>query len=172
MPEDNTYSALEKIDFGALLTAPLKACVDAQAQAATATADYIENVGFAYDDVDRAFKPVTVSFVYRTTEGEKKFTIPLITVVPVPYLQIHNVHLAFSTELSVTDNGHLEGKVSTDDKNKKEVKSDSQSSSDLKVNVNIKASSSDMPMGISQLLRVMQNQITLKALEPNAAKAQ
>jgi len=165
VPADNTYSPLEKIDFGALLTAPLKACVDAQAQAASATADYIENVGFEYDPEENVFKPVTVSFVYRTVEGEKKFTIPLITVVPVPYLQIHNVNLSFATELSVTDSGRLEGKVSTNDKNKRTETQTSNFSSDIKVNVNIKASTSDMPMGISQLLKAMQNNITLKKIE-------
>jgi len=161
---DNTYD-FEKMKFGELLTAPLNACVDAQAQAATATSEYIQKVGFQYDPATRVYRPVTFSFTYTTNEGVTRFTLPLISVVPIPYLQIHDVNLVFSTELSVEDGGQLKGKVSTD-KNNQTVTNETYSfKSDLKVNVNIKASSSDMPMGISQLLTVMQNQITVKELE-------
>lgn len=162
--KDNIYD-IENMEFGELLTAPLNACVDAQAQAASATAEYIQNVGFQYDAREKIYKPVTFSFTYTTENGKKRYTIPLISVVPVPYLQIHNVNLAFSTELSTVDRGELIGKISTGDKNNVEVKESSDFTSTLKVNVNIKASTADMPMGISQLLRVMQNEISVKTIE-------
>lgn len=166
---DNTYSALETMPFGELLTAPLNACVDAQAQAATATTEYIKKVGFIYDSHDKVYRPVTVSFTYNTELGAKRFTLPLITVVPVPYLQIHDVNLVFSAEVSAVDGGHLEGKVSTKNQTRRtttEMEMTEQQSSamdsSLRVNVNIKASTSDMPMGVSKLLQVMQNYISVK----------
>lgn len=173
MPDnnDNTYSALDTLNFGELITAPLNACVDAQAQAATATADYIQNVGFQYDEKEKTYKPVTFSFTYETNEGKKRITIPLLSVVPVPYLQIHDVNLVFSTDLAVEKGGMLVGKVSTDDKNKAEINETSSFKSDLKINVNIKASTSDMPMGISQLLKVMQDNISVKTLTPETSNA-
>jgi len=171
VPEDNTYSALDTLNFGELITAPLNACVDAQAQAATATADYIQNVGFQYDEREKSYKPVTFSFTYETNEGKKRFTIPLLSVVPVPYLQIHDVNLVFSTDLAVEKGGTLVGKVSTDDKNKTETLETSSFKSDLKINVNIKASTSDMPMGISQLLKVMQDSISVKSVTPGTSNA-
>ena len=166
MPEKDNIYDIENMEFGELLTAPLNACVDAQAQAATATAEYIQNIGFQYDEQEKVYKPVTFSFSYTTEEGRKRFTIPLISVVPVPYLQIRNVNLVFSTELTTEDGGELRGKISTDDKNKKEQEVSSSFKSSLKVNVNIKASSADMPMGISKLLQVMQHQITVKTIPP------
>lgn len=162
--KDNIYD-IENMEFGELLTAPLNACVDAQAQAASATAEYIQNVGFQYDAREKIYKPVTFSFTYTTENGKKRYTIPLISVVPVPYLQIHNVNLAFSTEISTTDGGELIGKISAGDKVKVETTETTDFSSALKVNVNIKASTADMPMGISHLLRAMQNEISVKTIE-------
>ena len=108
---------------------------------------------------------MTFSFTYTTENGKKRYTIPLISVVPVPYLQIHNVNLAFSTEISTTDGGELIGKISAGDKVKVETTETTDFSSALKVNVNIKASTADMPMGISHLLRAMQNEISVKTIE-------
>lgn len=160
------------MDFGSLITAPLNACVDAQAQAATATAEYIHKVGFQYDEKKKVYMPVTCTFSYTTDNEdiEKQITIPLISVVPIPYLQIHDINLDFSTELTVEDGYHLVGKVSTRKKGlvttKETTEETSSYKSDLKVDVNIKASTADMPMGVSQLLRVMQNLITMKTIEP------
>ena len=150
--------------FGELITAPLNACVNAQAQAATATAEYIKRVGFVYDAQEKVYKPVTVSFTYIAESRTKRFTLPLITVVPVPYLQIHDVNLVFATEVSVKDGGQMEAKVSTKNTESRGNES-SEFRSDLKVNVNIKASTSDMPMGISRLLQVMQEHISVSEVK-------
>ena len=158
------------MSFGELITAPLNACVDAQAQAATATAEYIKKVGFVYDAQEKVYKPVNVSFTYEAADGMKRFTLPLITVVPVPYLQIHDVNLVFSTEVSVTDGGEMEAKVSTKTK-ETQTNESSEFKSDLKVNVNIKASTSDMPMGVSRLLQVMQEYISVSEVEATGQPA-
>ena len=160
---DTTYD-FEKMEFGEIITAPLTACVDAQAQAASATAEYIQNMGFLYDDQEKVYKPVTFSFRYQTDEGMKRFTIPLISVVPVPYLQIHDVNLFFSTDLSVKD-GQLSGKVSSGKSTRSQESDKEVKTSDLRLNVNIKASTSDMPIGIIKLLQTMQHHITVKEIE-------
>lgn len=160
--------ALEKIDFGSLLGAPLKACVDAQAQAATATSDYIDRVCFRYNPTSKVYETETISFSYTTDEGEKRITVPLISVMPIPYLQIRNVNLKFAADVSVGD-GHLVAKVSTDnnsDKNNRENSEEMSTNfkSDLKVDINIKATSSDMPMGVARLLQFMQQNINVKEI--------
>lgn len=159
---------LEKMDFGSLLGAPLKACVDAQAQAASATSDYIDRVCFKYNPDTKVYETETISFSYTTEEGEKRITVPLISVMPIPYLQIRHVDLKFAADVSV-GNGQLVAKVSTDnnqDKSNKEDKEEMSTDfkSDLKVDINIKASTSDMPMGVARLLQFMQQNINVKEI--------
>lgn len=158
---------LEKMDFGALIGAPLKACVDAQAQAATATSDYIERV-FKYNPQSKVYETETISFTYKTNEGEKRITMPLISVMPIPYLQIRHVDLKFAADVSVAD-GQLVAKVSTEgnaDKPSKESNEEMSSDfkADLKVDINLRASSSDMPMGVARLLQIMQQNINVKEI--------
>lgn len=159
--DSETYSALDKLDFGSLLGSPLKSCIDAQAQAASATADYIQRVGFEYDPEQKLYKTRTLTFQYSTPEGEKKIIVPLISVVPVPFLQINNVDLDFTADVSVSD-GQLMGRVSA--KNDTYNAEDNQSTdytNDLQVRVNIKAASADIPMGVSKLLQIMQENIRI-----------
>lgn len=158
--------ALEKMNFGALLGAPLKACVDAQAQAATATSDYIDRVCFKYNPQTNVYETETISFTYTTDEGEKRITVPLISVMPIPYIQIRHVDLKFAADVSVSD-GQLVAKVATENNSDKARKEESEEmttdfKSDLKVDINIKASSADMPMGVARLLQFMQQNINIK----------
>ena len=158
--------ALEKMNFGALLGAPLKACVDAQAQAATATSDYIDRVCFKYNPQTNVYETETISFTYTTDEGEKRITVPLISVMPIPYIQIRHVDLKFAADVSVSD-GQLVAKVATENNSDKANKEENEVmttdfKSDLKVDINIKASSADMPMGVARLLQFMQQNINVK----------
>ena len=158
--------ALEKMNFGALLGAPLKACVDAQAQAATATSDYIDRVCFKYNPQTNVYETETISFTYTTDEGEKRITVPLISVMPIPYIQIRHVDLKFAADVSVSD-GQLVAKVVTENNSDKAKKEENEEmttdfKSDLKVDINIKASSADMPMGVARLLQFMQQNINVK----------
>ena len=156
---NDTYSALDKLDFGSLIGSPLMSCVDAQVQAASATADYIESVGFQYDSLYDVYRTRTFTFDYSTPEGYKRLVVPLISVVPVPFLQINNVNIDFTADVSVSD-GQLVGKVSNVNENHvSEEQASTEYTNDLKVSVKIKAGSADMPYGISRLLQIMQENI-------------
>ena len=173
MPNDST-SALERTDFGNLLGAPINACVEAQVQAAQATADYLDRVGFVYNPDTKVYETVTISFRYSTSEGEKRITLPLVSVMPIPYLQIRQVNLKFSADLSVGEQGRLTGKVSNaavnptgNSSSESQEVQQSTYSSELKVDVNILASSSDMPMGVAKLLQIMQQNIHVNSMDTN-----
>lgn len=167
---DNIYDAITQIDFNSLISAPLTACVDAQAQAATATANYIERTGFQYNPSQGNYTTRTLSFVYYAEDGWRTIHVPLISVVPVPFLQIHNVDLNFTADVSVTKTLEgkwlLKGRVADSNKEKIETEGsvDSSYESDFKVKINIKASTADMPMGVSALLQVMQDSIQEKEI--------
>jgi hypothetical protein len=169
-----SVDALEHTDFGSLLGAPLQACVDAQMQAAYATTDYLDRVCFKYNPETNAYETVTVSFGYSTEDGDKRITLPLASVMPIPFLQIHNVNLHFAADVSVADGQQLMAKVSADNYSASGRTSTSQKetgktqySNDIKVDVNVVATSSDMPMGVAKLLQVMQQFIQQKEVEPD-----
>lgn len=165
-----SVDALEHTDFGTLLGAPLQACVDAQMQAAYATTDYLDRVCFKYNPETNAYETVTVSFGYSTEDGDKRITLPLASVMPMPFLQIHNVNLHFAADVSVADGQQLMAKVSSASgrtSTSQQETGKTQYSNDIKVDVNVVASSSDMPMGVAKLLQVMQQFIQQKEIEPD-----
>ena len=154
---DESISTLEMIDFGSLLGAPLTACVEAQAQAAAATTRYMQQVGFRMNN-DSALEAKTMTFTYTIGGKGKRLTVPLISVVPLPYLQIDNVNLRFSTDVAI-DDGYLVGAVSSEPYGTVTSSQSSMFKSDMRIDVDIKATTSDLPYGIGRILEVLGNSI-------------
>ena len=100
-------SPLGALDFKRIIGAPLSACVSAQEEAAQATLEYINEVVFRRKDDDPDnLEPVTVTFYFESAGVVNRLTIPLLCIVPVPYLQIEQVNLTFQatvTESSMSD---------------------------------------------------------------------
>lgn len=107
-------SALTPRALGDLLGAPLRALIEAEAIAARTTADFIKDVGFVpptsgtstTNGVDDIGSPRLVTFRYqrKTADGrdvESTISVPLLTIVPIPSLQISEAKIDLS--LIVTD---------------------------------------------------------------------
>jgi hypothetical protein len=101
---------LSGLDYGALIGGPLSACVDAQADAAMTTVDFIQNVGFDEDGEIR-----TVSFEFDTTvngtDVHNVLTVPFLTIIPIPVLEIEICEINFSAKLGSTTTRNTESKV-------------------------------------------------------------
>ena len=117
---------LRAIPFGTLIGAPMRAAVEAQALAAQSTVDFIREVGFlpAEDDQDPFFpandtdrRPVNadvgevrnVVFKYTTTNTTEdgstdtrdvSLTVPILTIVPIPFLRIQEMTIDFSSKIT------------------------------------------------------------------------
>lgn len=157
---DETNDMLSKIDFGKLLASPIEACVDAQAAACVAASKYIKEFGFVCDS--NVWDAKHVVFFFTAPDGKrKKLTVPLISLVPLPYLQIKDINLDFKTQVSVNESGRIVGKMSPRNK----YVNNSSFQSDLSVNVGIKASVSDMPIGVARVLEIMGDNISFKSVE-------
>lgn len=95
-----------------LLGAPMRAIVQAEAMAAKATADFIKEVGFTgnNDASDPDFGTVrTVTFKYQRFKaggGTETVTleIPLLTLVPIPAIQVAEAEIDFQVALTVAGN--------------------------------------------------------------------
>ena len=109
MPIDTTpstvaTSALQGIPFSSLIGGPLNAAIDAQVNAAKSTVDFIQNVGLTGPPENR--RPIQVEFIYYVDGRETKLMVPLLTIVPIPYLAVDEVEINFKASISAAASTH------------------------------------------------------------------
>lgn len=189
-----------------LLGAPLFALIQAETYAANATADFIERVGFepseggAQPQQEDLGKLRTISFEQerRTADGQAakyKVEVPLLSILPVPALQIKEADLEFFVK--VVDIVSLEQqKRQGQSKQAEEAGSETyptgskrvptpphmdmkallgrgqpgaprapDSVFDMQVHVKIKVAQADPPAGLSRLFNLMEQSISSTKLE-------
>lgn len=175
LPVDNQESLLQELDFNHILGAPLSACVNAQEEAAQATLQYLNEVVFTQaGDDDSSLEPVTVSFYFESAGQVHRIVMPLLLIVPVPYLQIDRVDLTFQATVTESRMNHDTRKLSLKAKysapgDSAEVSKETKAEYMNKrcIDINLSVTSADMPMGISKLLEIFNNQLVeVKPDEP------
>ena len=175
LPVDNQESLLQELDFNRILGAPLSACVNAQEEAAQATLQYLNEVVFTQTgDDDSSLEPVTVSFYFESAGQVHRIVMPLLLIVPVPYLQIDRVDLTFQATVTESRMNHDTRKLSLKAKysapgDSAEVSKETKAEYMNKrcTDINLSVTSADMPMGISKLLEIFNNQLVeVKPDEP------
>src|SRR5688500_1205099 len=110
---------LRQIPFDYLIGAPLKAAIEAQGLAAKTTIDFIEKVGFIPDDPEQdpffldeqedveGGQVRNVTFQYARTDengvgSNVTLTVPILSIVPIPYLRIDDMTIDFTAKLNDT----------------------------------------------------------------------
>ena len=175
LPVDNQESLLQELDFNRILGAPLSACVNAQEEAAQATLQYLNEVVFTQaGDDDSSLEPVTVSFYFESAGQVHRIVMPLLLIVPIPYLQIDRVDLTFQATVTESRMNHDTRKLSLKAKysapgDSAEVSKETKAEYMNKrcIDINLSVTSADMPMGISKLLEIFNNQLVeVKPDEP------
>lgn len=175
LPVDNQESLLQELDFNRILGAPLSACVNAQEEAAQATLQYLNEVVFTQaGDDDSSLEPVIVSFYFESAGQVHRIVMPLLLIVPVPYLQIDRVDLTFQATVTESRMNHDTRKLSLKAKysapgDSAEVSKETKAEYMNKrcIDINLSVTSADMPMGISKLLEIFNNQLVeVKPDEP------
>lgn len=175
LPVDNQEILLQELDFNRILGAPLSACVNAQEEAAQATLQYLNEVVFTQaGDDDSSLEPVTVSFYFESAGQVHRIVMPLLLIVPVPYLQIDRVDLTFQATVTESRMNHDTRKLSLKAKysapgDSAEVSKETKAEYMNKrcIDINLSVTSADMPMGISKLLEIFNNQLVeVKPDEP------
>jgi hypothetical protein len=173
---------LQNLPFSNLIGGPLVAAVQAQAQAAETCVEFIDSVGFetAPGGTVRSAKEVT--FKYSKIDGgadsQYSLTVPVLAIVPIPYLRIDEVLIDFSVKLNdvVTSTttstfgvnisgdasanwgwGRASLRASLSYKN--ENKSTASSTQDYNMTVRVRAVSADMPGGMQKVLDILEASI-------------
>lgn len=101
-PQSEATQLLGAIPFGHLIGAPLTAAVEAQAKAAQSTLTFIEAVALGQDGNVR-----TIAFKFKKTKDDgttenASLTVPILTILPVPYIRIDDMTIDFKASISAS----------------------------------------------------------------------
>lgn len=179
---------LASIPFGALIGGPMNAAIQAQANAALSTVDFIKSVGFDKDD-----KVVNVVFKYGTKSDEQTLEVPLLTIVPIPFIRIDDMNINFKASMSQsTESEESEKKskevsasltagasywfakaeMSASVSSKKDSTStkNSKYSVEYTIDVGVHAVQDDMPAGMAKILNILTTTIDKQQDQQNSKK--
>jgi hypothetical protein len=170
---------LSGLDFKNIIGGPLLAVIDAQAQAAVTTVEFIDNFGFYKDDNGvKILQTVEFQYVQASNGSLNNFTmsVPFLTMLPIPHLQFDKVTLDFNVKLNGVST--RENSLSTDVKADLSVKQgwisgraqfnvavqvQSQSKTTGKVSreyslaVHVEASQAPLPRGTQRILDLLES---------------
>jgi len=178
--QDQATAQLGNIPFSTLLGGPLNAAVEAQATAARTSADFITQVAFDQDGNVRS-----VTFKYEKDGQATNLVVPILTIVPIPYLRIETLDIDFTANISASTSSRdtseekssitagVSGSASywffkvnfnASYSNQKQSNTERNSKYDVQYTMGIKlhAVQDDMPAGMSKVLNILQEAITEK----------
>lgn len=103
--QDDATKQLGSLPFGNIIGGPLVAAVEAQAKAARSSVDFIQSVaykplpdGTTDPNADRELQ--TVKFVYQSGDKNTELSVPLLVIVPIPYIRIDDMTIQFKANIS------------------------------------------------------------------------
>lgn len=191
-PSQVATSALQAIPFSSMIGGPLKACIDAQAMAAKTTWDFIQEVGLTVDPVTQEKKAVNVSFSFIQNGHNVQLNVPLLTIVPIPYIAINSIDINFKASISASSSSvsetsssssldagaeinaglkigpfHMDAKLNANYSSKKDSKATEESkySVEYTMDIAVKAGQDSMPAGLAKVLELLGN--SLDVSDPN-----
>ena len=95
-------SVIKEIPFGSLIGGPLSACINAQAEAAQVALDYVREASMKKESSlgKDKLEPETISFTFVVGGEKRMMVVPLLTILPVPFIRIEYVDLSFTADIT------------------------------------------------------------------------
>ncbi|NOU19229.1 MAG: DUF2589 domain-containing protein [Bacteroidales bacterium] len=182
-PSKVAVGQLQDLPFDNLIGGPLMAAVDAQSKAAKAAVDFIRSVGFNVKE-DGTKEAINVVFTYVKGTEKVNLIVPLLTIVPIPYLRIDDVSITFKAKINASsaektvDKSHIDTKVtaggsygvgffgprinfnaSVSAKKDSTAVRDSKYSVEYTMDISVHAVQDDMPKGMATVLQILHESI-------------
>lgn len=191
-PSQIATNALSAIPFGSIIGGPLKACIEAQAMAAQTSWNFIKDVGLNINPETGEKEVVNVTFLFQKEGHMAQLNVPLLTIVPIPYIAINSIDINFKANISassssVTETSNsesldaggeakaklgfgvfsLEASMKANYSSKKDSKAtqDSQYSVEYTMDVAVKAGQDSMPAGMAKVLSILGESLSVVAPE-------
>ena len=187
---------LQSMPFSAMIGGPLTACIEAQEKAAMTSVRFIRRVGFKTKEEERTInnkkekvrvptdEVINVTFKYKREEEEVELSVPLLTIVPIPYIAINKVNINFKANLKTVtetkyddtyagnsgwDYGYKSDRVnynaSVSTKRDSKATRDSQYSVEATIDVNVDAGQESMPAGLAKVLEMLNQAISVEPIK-------
>lgn len=186
-PSQVATNALQGIPFSQIIGSPLKAAIEAQTMAAQTTWKFIQEVGLNTDENGQK-TAVNVSFDFLQNGRMARLNVPLLTIVPIPYIAINTIDIAFKAKINAESSTHTEASDSEETKaggslsakigwgpfsakleanasysSKKDSKAtqDSKYSVEYTLDITVKAGQDSMPAGLARVLDILNNSLSV-----------
>ena len=194
----NTYiSAMTRMPFSSMIGGPLKAAVEAQQLAADSSLQFIEKVCFVHEvDINNPegewvatdkMRYITFSYKEKSEDGtEKEFEIkvPLLSLVPIPFIRIEQINLSFTAKMegasvsgtsrssekekAGSNSFHISGGAfgvsagvslssSYSSSHKSSAHSENKYNNEMTMDISVQAVNDDMPAGVKKVLQILEN---------------
>ena len=181
-PSQVATSALQAIPFGSMIGGPLNACIEAQAMAAQTSWQFIQEVGLNTNPETGQKEAVNVSFQFVQNGRVVQLNVPLLTIVPIPYIAIHDIDINFKANISASSSNvseqstssstdaaleasgglrfgpfHMSAKMNASYSSKKDSRATQESkySVEYTMDVAVKAGQESMPAGLAKVLELL-----------------
>ncbi len=178
---NKSIGTLQGLPFDNLIGGPLNACIQAQNDAAMTSINFINNVCLNEDKETGEKSAVYVSFSFIQNGRKVVINVPMIAIVPIPYIAINSIDISFkatvngvesessSTETEYESKGTKKSTRKTGWFRKKtttinstfSTKRDSKSTQDSKfsveatIDVAVHAGQESMPAGMAKILEML-----------------
>lgn len=161
--QEQVSSLIHSIPFGNLIGGPLSACISAQADAAQVALNYVRAVSMKRldngdNDDEAIFEPETISFSFVVNGQTRVMIVPLLTIIPVPFIRIEHVDLSFTADITVSDKNKFEAKYTAPNREQTGEETTEVQVENV-IEVDIHAVTSEMPSGLARLLEVFSTQL-------------
>ena len=179
-PANVAINAMQAIPFSSMIGGPLNACIEAQAMAARTSWEFIKEVGLNTDEKGQK-SAIMVAFSFNRGGRMVQLNVPLLTIVPIPYIAINTIDINFKASISASSTAsetseHTEagGEVNAKAKlnlglfslqanlkanysSKKDSKATAESkySVESTIDVAVKAGQESMPAGMAKVLELL-----------------
>lgn len=178
---NKSIGTLQGLPFDNLIGGPLNACIQAQNDAAMTSINFINNVCLNEDKETGEKSAVYVSFSFIQNGRKVVINVPLIAIVPIPYIAINSVDISFKATVNGVESESSSTETEYESKENKKstrktgwfrkktttinstfsTKRDSKSTQDSKfsveatIDVAVHAGQESMPAGMAKILEML-----------------
>ena len=178
---NKSIGTLQGLPFDNLIGGPLNACIQAQNDAAMTSINFINNVCLNEDKETGEKSAIYVSFSFIQNGRKVVINVPLIAIVPIPYIAINSVDISFKATVNGVESESSSTETEYESKGNKKstrksggfrrktttinstfsTKRDSKSTQDSKfsveatIDVAVHAGQESMPAGMAKILEML-----------------
>ena len=178
---NKSIGTLQGLPFDNLIGGPLSACIQAQNDAAMTSINFINNVCLNEDKETGEKSAIYVSFSFIQNGRKVVINVPLIAIVPIPYIAINSVDISFKATVNGVESESSSTETEYESKENKKstrktgwfrkktttinstfsTKRDSKSTQDSKfsveatIDVAVHAGQESMPAGMAKILEML-----------------